>query len=280
MPTMPINGASIYYEILGRSGPWFAVMSGGRHPLSEVKRLARFIAFRGYRVLIHDRRNCGQSSFHFSNLVSEDEAWVNDLHSLLKALDIEDVFLVGKSRTVRVAVHYALLYPRSVRGLGLWGISGGKVAVRFLADYYYNQYIRACRIGGMKAVCGLDHFSNRNSTPQITRDILLAMEPDVFVATLERLKAHDFVKTEQKVLGIDDEELHAISVPTVIMPVYDSIHPLTSSLHAREIIAVSKLVHYEPKSRFKNTWRWRFILSDKIKVANILCKADAEIRQQ
>ena len=61
MPIANVRGASINYEVLGHSGPWVALSPGGRRALDSVKPLAQRLADAGYRVLIHDRRNCDVS---------------------------------------------------------------------------------------------------------------------------------------------------------------------------------------------------------------------------
>ena len=61
MPIAKVRGASINYEVLGTHGPWVALSPGGRRALENVKPLAQHMADQGYRVLIHDRRNCGVS---------------------------------------------------------------------------------------------------------------------------------------------------------------------------------------------------------------------------
>ena len=125
MPFASINEADIYYEVIGDRGPWVVAMSGGRHPLSEIEELTTAIAARGFRVIVHDRRNCGRSSLHFDASRSEEDLWADDLHGLLDRLRVRSAFVVGKSRTVRVAIRFAMRYPHQTRGLGLWGISGG-----------------------------------------------------------------------------------------------------------------------------------------------------------
>ena len=82
MPTLHICGAHINYEILGDKGPWVALSPGGRRPLEGVKHLAERVAAHGYRVLIHDRRNCGASDVVFEGTPeapTEYEIWAEDL---------------------------------------------------------------------------------------------------------------------------------------------------------------------------------------------------------
>lgn len=59
MPIAHVRGININYEVLGTRGPWVALSPGGRRALDNVKSLAQHVADAGYRVLIHDRRNCG-----------------------------------------------------------------------------------------------------------------------------------------------------------------------------------------------------------------------------
>jgi pimeloyl-ACP methyl ester carboxylesterase len=50
----------INYETIGSSGPWIAFTPGSRRPYEELIGLSKAIARSGYRILLHDRRNCGR----------------------------------------------------------------------------------------------------------------------------------------------------------------------------------------------------------------------------
>jgi len=71
MPTTTVNGITINYKVLGESGPWVALSPGGRRGLVGVESLAAKVAAAGYRVLIHDRRNCGASDVVIEGEASE-----------------------------------------------------------------------------------------------------------------------------------------------------------------------------------------------------------------
>src|SRR2546428_10784588 len=93
MPTANVRGININYQVLGSQGPWIALSPGGRRALDNVKSLAQRMADAGYRVLIHDRRNCGRSDIVIGRDRSEYEIWVDDLYALappLKALPAGD----------------------------------------------------------------------------------------------------------------------------------------------------------------------------------------------
>src|SRR5688572_25484607 len=56
-----VRGVTINYEIVGQRGPFIALTPGSRRPYGELVALSKRIAEHGYRVLLHDRRNCGAS---------------------------------------------------------------------------------------------------------------------------------------------------------------------------------------------------------------------------
>src|SRR5262249_62015632 len=73
MPIARVRGVNINYEVLGTGGPWVALSPGGRRALDNVKSLAQHVADAGYRVLVHDRRNCGLSDIAIGADTSEYE---------------------------------------------------------------------------------------------------------------------------------------------------------------------------------------------------------------
>jgi len=96
MPIAHMRGVNINYEVLGSGGPWVALSPGGRRALDNVKSLAQHVAQAGYRVLIHDRRNCGLSDIVIGGDQSEYEIWADDLHELLVQLKALPV-IVGET---------------------------------------------------------------------------------------------------------------------------------------------------------------------------------------
>src|SRR5258708_37284833 len=82
MPDRIIRGVRINYEVVGNSGPWMALTPGSRRAFGELVGLAKQIAPSGYRVLLHDRRNCGASEASFDGSAMENEICADDLHEL------------------------------------------------------------------------------------------------------------------------------------------------------------------------------------------------------
>ena len=83
MPYADIGGVAINYEVLGRAGATIALSPGGRNPYQHVMPIAERVAARGYRVLLHDRRNCGASDVVIDGDESEYDIWADDLHALM-----------------------------------------------------------------------------------------------------------------------------------------------------------------------------------------------------
>ena len=108
------------------------------------------LAAAGYRVLLHDRRNCGASDVAFDGSASEHEVWADDLYELGKQLGALPMVVGGSSAGARLAILYAIRHADGLRGLLLWRVTGGQEAVDKLSEKYYGQYIRLAREGGMR----------------------------------------------------------------------------------------------------------------------------------
>jgi len=274
MPIARVNGASIYFEIYGHRGPWVATISGGRSSHSELKELALAIAACGHRVVVYDRRNSGRSSLDFDSRSAEEDVEANDLAALLKHIGVRRGFVIGMSRGARIAISYALHWPRRTSGIGLWGLSGGADTTRSLLKFYYGQYVRAAERKGMEGVCSQGSFAELAGTAS---EQLLALDPAVFCSAMRRWRDQFSVKTESPIIGFSDEELGTIRVPTAIMPRYDSWHPLLLADHARTRIEGSQLFEYQPTRIDASNGRRVDYRGDIPKVAAILCSFMANL---
>jgi pimeloyl-ACP methyl ester carboxylesterase len=241
MPIANINGVNINYEVLGERGTWIALSPGGRRELGNVRSLAERLAGAGYRVLIHDRRNCGASDVAFDGSQSEYEIWADDLHRLLIYLNALPAVIGGGSSGCRLAILFALKYPQAVRALLLWRITGGAFAAKRLADQYYDQYIELVRQGGMQAVADSEHFSDRIKANPKNRDRLLALDPKAFVEVMARWRRYFAASADLPVIGASEQELHSIKVPTCIIPGNDKTHSHVTGNAAHRMIKGSEL---------------------------------------
>jgi pimeloyl-ACP methyl ester carboxylesterase len=241
MPITEINGVNINYEVLGERGPFIALSPGGRREMGNVRTLADRLARAGYRVLLHDRRNCGASDVAFDGDRSEYEIWADDLHALLTQLNGLPAVLSGGSSGGRLALLFALKYPDAVRALLLYRITGGPFAAKRLAYQYYDQYIELVRSGGMQAVAESEHFAERIKTNPKNRERLLAIDPKQFVDVMTRWRSHFVASADLPVIGVTEQQLNSIKVPTCIIPGNDKTHSHVTGNAAHRMISGSEL---------------------------------------
>src|SRR6476620_6723442 len=184
MPCMAevlVRGVQINYETIGSSGPWIAFTPGGRRPYEELIGLSEAIARSGYRILLHDRRNCGASEVAFDGSASEHEIWADDLCELGQILGALPMYVGGSSAGARLAILFAIRHPDALRGLLLWRLTGGQEAVDRLAENYYGQFIKIAKAGGMKAVAESEHFAELIAARPQNRERILSVNVDDFI---------------------------------------------------------------------------------------------------
>jgi pimeloyl-ACP methyl ester carboxylesterase len=224
MPVATTRGVAINYQIVGETGPWVSLSPGGRRALDGVRSLGERIAQAGYRVLLHDRRNCGASDVIIDGDESEYDIWADDLHALLTQLGASPAYVGGASSGCRMAILFALRHPESVRALLLWRVTGGRVAAEHLARQYYTEYIELAQRGGMKAVCESEFFVERIAARPANRARLMAMDPQRFIAVMTHWREYFIAGADQPVIGASAEQLRSIRIPTCIVPGNDRIH--------------------------------------------------------
>ena len=241
MPISEINGVNINYEVLGERGPFIALSPGGRREMGNVRTLANRLACAGYRVLLHDRRNCGASDLAFDGSRSEYEIWADDLHALLTQLNGLPAVLSGGSSGGRLALLFALKYPDAVRALLLYRITGGAFAAKRLAYQYYDQYIELVRKGGMQAVAESEHFAERIKANPKNRERLLAIDPKQFVDVMTRWRSYFVASADLPVIGVTEQQHNSIKVPTCVIPGNDKTHSHITGNAAHRMIPGSEL---------------------------------------
>ena len=241
MPVKEVRGLKINYEIIGDSGPWFALMPGGRRRYQEILPLAKKIALEGFRVVLHDRRNTGASEISLTADQTEETVWADDLHELLSQLGALPAFIGGSSSGARTSILFCLRNAKDIKGLLLMRVTGGAFAVNRLSENYYGQYIREAKAGGMSRVCQTEAYRERIEANPANEKTLMAIEPKEFVSIMSRLRELFVAGGELPVLGVSEKELKSISTPTVIIPGNDKTHALDTAKIAHEMIPNSQL---------------------------------------
>jgi pimeloyl-ACP methyl ester carboxylesterase len=224
MPYANVRDVTLHFEVLGTRGPWVALAPGGRRAIEGVESLAKRLAAAGYRVLVHDRRNCGSSDVYVDGNDSENELWADDLHELLAQQNALPAWVGGSSSGCRLALLFAMRHRDAARGLLLWRVTGGLAAARRLANRYYGQYIPIAQQGGMAAICATGEFAERIRDRPGNRERLMKMDPARFAEVMSRWNRAFLADAEKPVIGATEADLNALAVPACIVPGNDLSH--------------------------------------------------------
>ena len=213
MPVTDINGLDIAYDVIGDGPQTWALTPGGRFSkdYGGVGELAGGLAATGRRVLIWDRPNCGASSVSFSGS-TESALQADTLAALIRQLDLGPAVIAGGSGGSRVSLFTVARNPDIASGLAMWWISGGVFGLMALGWYYCGGSIDAAWKYGMKRVVELPEWQEVLERNPGSRDRFLAMDPQEFIADLERwMAAYAPPKAGQTIPGIPDADITAIS---------------------------------------------------------------------
>ncbi len=264
MPEALVRGIHINYAIIGDRGPWIALTPGSRRAYQELVDLATTLASSGYRVLLHDRRNCGASDVAFDGSASEHEIWADDLYELAKQLDALPIYVGGSSAGARLAILFALRHPQGLRGLLLWRVTGGQEAVDRLAEAYYGQFITLARAGGMQAVAESEHFRECIAARPENRARLLAIDPQDFIAVMTGWRERFLASATLPIVGASEADLNSIKAPACLIAGNDVIHTPATARKAARLIPNSELhddvVSKRPDTDLLKDWdraEWR-----------------------
>ena len=236
-----VRGVHINYEIVGTRGPFIALTPGSRRSYTELVDLSKAMAASGYRVLLHDRRNCGASDVAFDGSASEHEVWADDLYELGRQLGALPMYVGGSSAGARLAILYAMRHPDGLRGLLLWRVTGGQEAVDKLSENYYGQYIKLARQGGMQAVSDSDHFAQSIAARPANRARLMATDVDDFIKVMKFWRRRFLESATLPIVGASEADLNAIKAPACLIAGNDVIHTPATARKAARLIPHSEL---------------------------------------
>jgi pimeloyl-ACP methyl ester carboxylesterase len=264
MPEANVRGVTLNYQVFGDKGPWIAFTPGSRRAYAELVPLSQQIAAQGYRVLLHDRRNCGASEVKIEDFNSEHEMWADDLHALCEHLGATSVYVGGSSAGARLAILFALRHPRALRGLLLWRVTGGQHAATRLAHQYYGAFMEIAKSGGMAAVCDTEHFAACIKARPTSRDNLMRMKPDQFIRILDQWRKDFLAAADLPVVGATEAQLRSIKVPACIIAGNDKVHTPATARKAAALLPISELhegvVQIRPDDNLLDEWdqqEWR-----------------------
>jgi pimeloyl-ACP methyl ester carboxylesterase len=218
MPRIDINGIGIAYELIGDGDKAVTITPGGRFPKDTpgVRQLAQELAGHGYRVLIWDRPNCGESDVCFDG---ECESFQNadTLAGMIRALGLGKALVYGASGGSREALLTAIRHPDCVAGVVCQWLSGGGIGIATLPNAYNANPAIAAALGGMPAVTELPDFQEQIGRNPSNRDRFLAMDADGFIRKMRDWADWFFCAPGQPISCTRDGDLEGITVPALIL---------------------------------------------------------------
>jgi pimeloyl-ACP methyl ester carboxylesterase len=235
MPTIDVNGQSLYYEVHGEGEPLLCVMGLSADTLAWMLQVPTFSA--SYRTVIFDNRDVGQSSM--ANGPYEIADMAQDALALADALELDSFHLVGLSMGGAIAQEMALAAPHRVRTLTLAvTFPAGGAWARKLSEVWAERVTKVSREGHVDELMLLNFseafYENEQGVAWV-RGMMLQhphpQPPEAFIRQLEACGRHDA-----------RERLRSLDLPThVIGGEYDILVPVWKSRELAELIPGAKL---------------------------------------
>jgi len=235
VPTLEVNGQTLYHEVHGEGEPLLCVMGLSADTLAWMLQVPAFSA--SHRTVIFDNRDVGQSSMADGPYEIADMA--QDALALADALELDSFHLVGVSMGGAIAQELALAAPDRVRTLTLAvTFPAGGAWARKLSEVWAERVTKISREGHVDELMLLnfseDFFENEEGVAWV-RGMMLQhphpQPPEAFIRQLEACGRHDA-----------RERLPSLQVPThVIGGERDILVPVWKSRELAELIPGAQL---------------------------------------
>jgi pimeloyl-ACP methyl ester carboxylesterase len=246
MARISVGGIGIAYDVLGRDGdPAVALTPGGRFTMETpgLREFAQALVGLGRRVLIWDRPNCGLSDVCLSG-ASESEMQAETLTGLIRALDLGPTVIAGGSGGARVSMLAAARDREICSHLAVWWISGDPIGLMQLATYYCGEAATLASRGGMEAVLKATSWAGQLGVNPGAKDALLKMDPDRFIAIMQRWAAAYAPSDNSPVPGMKPVDFARLTMPVLVFRSgrSDLSHTRTTSEWVHRLVPHSRLV--------------------------------------
>ncbi len=232
MPVLTLNGNALNYEQVG-DGPPLIYIAGTR--FDSARQWAPYMAENatGFRVILPDPRGLA-GSVHVSSIEPSD--WVDDLLSLLDALDIRRVNLAAETLGTRIATRFAADHPDRVATL----ILNGTIAYSAPAGDVHRQG-NADASGREIAPAGLSDERQRSMEHHHGPD--WAAVNAFYLALHARPEFHEYYDLRKAA--------PRVQAPTLLLrgDIDDPVHPVVHSVEMHQLVPKSWLAIY-PTTEF------------------------------
>lgn len=243
-----LNGVDIRFEIHGEGIP-IVYTPGGFYPLEKGRVLAERLKFLGYKVLLWDRPNTGESGLLFEgdNLF---QVWADKLHDLLHYIGFSPAFVAGGSAGGLGSLQFACLYPTEVSGLIIMATpTDDKDFWNFIIQSTFLAPAEMAEKNGMPAALeapgGMgDLFNWQDQFQRVPqkKQQLLSMDNLTFAKAMRTWANSLTTSGHPHLAGLSDGQLAALNVPTIIFSGASGDHPPHTAEALHKKLAKSELV--------------------------------------
>jgi pimeloyl-ACP methyl ester carboxylesterase len=235
MPTVEVNGQTLYYEVHGEGEPLLCVMGLSADTLAWMLQVPAFSGT--HQTIIFDNRDVGQSSMAHGPYEITDMA--QDALALADALELDSFHLLGVSMGGAIAQEIALAAPERVPTLTLAvTFPAGGAWARKLSEVWAERVQKISRESHVDELMLLnfsEEFFENAEGAAFVRGMMLQnprpQPPEAFIRQLEACGRHDA-----------RERLPSLRVPThVIGGEHDILVPIWKSRELAELIPDAQL---------------------------------------
>ena len=239
MPTLDLDGRTLYYEEHGSGEPLLCITGVAADTLAWTLQLPAFAE--RHRTIVFDNRDVGQSSEHDEHYEIADMA--EDALALADALSLERFHVLGVSMGGAIAQELTLAAPDRVRTLTLAvSFAGGSRYARALAESWGSRMMalsREKRVDEMLLLTLSEGFFEAEGAVDFVRRMVLQnpnpQSPEAFRRQLGASSRHDA-----------RDRLADLALPVhVIGAEHDILIPVWKSAELAELIPGARLTVVE-----------------------------------
>ena len=243
--TVTINDFDIRFEIYGEGTP-IVYTPGGFWTLERGRAVAQRLKDLGYKILLWDRPNTGESGLLFDgdNLL---RIWADNLQELLHYTGFSPAFVSGGSGGMITSLYLTYIYPSEVRGMILIGPPTDDSEI--VSNIERSTFLEPAEIAekeGMAAVIategGFFNWPDQVQRVPNKKDQLLSMNPSAFAQTM-RTWARSMIREGcVHFAGLNDEELASIEVPAIVFSGPGGSHPRHTAEALHQKLTKSEII--------------------------------------
>ena len=127
-------------------------------------------------------------------------------------------------------------HPNMIRALLLWRVTGGPYAAQRLTFNYYEQYLHAIDKGGIEAVLATDHFAAMVEANPLNEETPRGIDCKGFADAMHRWLAEFRADCDYPVAGIRPKAMRRLTMPAIVIPGNDRVHPPASAQTAHRLL--------------------------------------------